>query len=157
LKKFDELLFKLLCWTCGILIFAMMVVTFSQVLARYAFQHSLSWSEEVGRFIFVWISFLGMAACFKSGAHVALDLLVKYLTGFSRKTLEIVNGILTVLLSSAIFVSGISLFQLGTRQQSPALNIPMQWIYIVVPVSGLLLLYFSIRILCGYFTQQKKG
>ena len=98
-----------------------------------------------------------MAACFKSGAHVALDLLVKYLTGFSRKTLEIVNGILIVLLSSAIFVSGISLFQLGTRQQSPALNIPMQWIYIVVPFSGLLLLYFSIRILCGYFAQQKKG
>jgi TRAP-type C4-dicarboxylate transport system permease small subunit len=156
-NKFDELLFKCLCWTCGILIFAMMVVTFSQVLARYAFQHSLSWSEEVGRFIFVWIAFLGMAACFKSAAHVALDLLVKYLTGFHRKTLEIVNGILIMVLSSAIFVSGISLFLLGMRQNSPALNIPMQWVYIVVPVSGLILLYFSIRVLWGYLAPRKKG
>lgn len=136
---------------------AMMTIIFSQVVARYAFHHSLTWSEEVGRYIFVWISFLGMAAAFKGGAHVALDLLVKYLQGFSRKTLELLNGALVVVLSSAILYSGMKLFYLGMRQKSPALKLPMHWVYIVVPVSGAILLYFAIRALWGCYLENRKG
>jgi len=157
LKKFDEILFRLLCWVCGILMFAMMGIIFSQVVARYGFHHSLTWSEEVGRYIFVWISFLGMAAAFKAGAHVALDLLVKYLQGVSRKTLELVNSVLIVLLSSAILYSGMKLFFLGMRQKSPALKLPMHWVYIVVPVSGTILLYFAVRALWDCYLEKKKG
>lgn len=136
---------------------AMMVVIFSQVVARYVFHHSLTWSEEVGRYIFVWISFLGLAAAFKAGAHVSLDLLVRYLKGVSRKSLELVNGALIVVLSSAILISGIKLFFLGMRQKSPALKLPMHWVYIVVPVSGLILLYFALRALWNCYLEKKKG
>ncbi len=137
--------------------FAMMGIIFSQVVARYVFHHSLTWSEEVGRYIFVWISFLGMAAAFKAGSHVALDLLVKYLKGFSRKTLEMVNGALVVVLSSAIMYSGIKLFYLGMRQKSPALKLPMHWVYIVVPVSGAILLYFALRALWSRYLEKREG
>lgn len=137
--------------------FAMMSIIFAQVIARYGFHHSLTWSEEVGRYIFVWISFLGMAAAFKSGAHVALDLMLKHLQGVSRKTLELVNGTLIVVLSSAIFYSGLKLFFLGMRQKSPALKLPMHWVYVVVPASGLILLYFAVRALWACCPGKKKG
>lgn len=137
--------------------FAMMSIIFAQVVARYGFHHSLSWSEEVGRYIFVWISFLGLAVAFKAGTHVTLDLLLKYLQGVSRRTLELLNGALIVILSSAIFYSGLKLFFLGMRQKSPALKLPMHWVYIVVPASGLILLYFAVRALWACYLEKKKG
>lgn len=137
--------------------FAMMSIIFAQVIARYGFHRSLTWSEEVGRYIFVWISFLGMAAAFKVGGHVALDLLLKYLHGIPRRTLEMVNGVLIVILSSAILYSGVKLFFLGMRQKSPALKLPMHWVYIVVPASGLLLLYFAVRALWACYLEKKNG
>ncbi len=147
MKKLDDFLFSLLCHACGILMFGMMSIIFVQVVARYAFHHSLSWSEEIGRYIFVWISFLGMVAAFKHGSHVSLDLLLHVLKGYSRKVLLCVNGLLILVMSSAVFWSGIKLFQLGTRQMSPALKLPMHLVYLVVPVSGLLLVYFALRAL----------
>jgi len=124
---------------------AMMSVIFAQVVARYAFQHSLSWSEEIGRYIFVWITFLGMVLAYRAGAHVALDLLLAHLRGFSKKALQLVNiGLITVL-AAAIFLSALELFQLGTMQESPALELPMHWVYSVIPVSGVLLLYYALR------------
>lgn len=149
MKKFDNFLFACLCRVCGILMFAMMVIIFSQVVARYVFHHSLTWSEELGRYIFVWISFLGMAAAFRNGSHVALDLLLKSLRGVPRKALELANGVLVIIFSSAVLFSGLKLFFLGMRQKSSALKIPMHWVYVVVPVSGLILLYFSVRMVRG--------
>lgn len=133
----------------------MMGIIFGQVVARYILHNSLTWSEEIGRYIFVWIAFLGMAAAFKQGAHVSLDLLLKYLTGVPRKVLELVNGLLVAVLASTILLSGINLFYLGMRQKSPALKLPMHWVYIVVPVSGFFLLYFSIRYLWELFCDTK--
>ena len=137
--------------------FSMMTIIFSQVVARYVMHHSLSWSEEVGRYIFVWITFLGMAAAFKGGAHVALDILIKMLKGTPRKTLELVNGVLMTVLSSALLMGGIKLLNLGMRQYSPALKIPMYLVYIVIPLSALILLYFSLRALWEYSFEKKSG
>ncbi len=157
MKKFDEMLHASLLWACGILMFGMMSVIFAQVVARYVMHQSLSWSEEVGRYIFVWISFLGLAAAFKSGSHVALDLLTKSLTRVPRRALEFFNGALVVVLASALLVSGIRLLEFGMRQRSPALNIPMAFVYVVEPVSGLLLLYFSLRALWLSATARQEG
>ncbi len=147
MKKLDDILFSLLCHACGILMFCMMSVIFAQVVARYAFHHSLSWSEEIGRYIFVWISFLGMVAAFKYGSHVSLDILLQHLKGCPRRVLVAINGLLILIMSSAIFWSGVKLFQLGTRQVSPALKLPMHLVYMVVPISGFLLAYFAVRAL----------
>ena len=56
MKKIDSVLNKALYWLIASLMFAMAVLIFAQVLARYAFGNSLTWSEEVGRYIFVWMS-----------------------------------------------------------------------------------------------------
>lgn len=134
---------------------AMLVIIFSQVVARYVFQFSLTWSEELGRYIFVWMTFLGMTVAYRAGAHVALDIICAMLKNCARKTLETINDILVIILASAIVISGYNLFLLGMRQKSPALKLPMQWVYIIVPISGLLLLFFALRIL--WLRHKKSG
>ncbi|MBC8718975.1 TRAP transporter small permease [Ochrobactrum sp. Marseille-Q0166] len=145
MNKLDQIIQKFLLWAIGTLIFAMMVVTFSQVVARYAFANSLSWSEEVGRYIFVWITFLGMSAAFQSRAHVALDFLVNLLPAKPSKLLTILNALLVALVGAALIIGGASLIKFGMNQRSAALGIPMYVIYSVIPFSGVTLLYFALR------------
>lgn len=145
MEKLDRFLHKFLLWAIAALIFTMMVVTFSQVVARYALANSLSWSEEVGRYIFVWITFLGMAAAFQSRAHVALDFLVGLLPARPSKALTIFNALLVAVAGAALVIGGLSLIKFGLNQRSAALGLPMYLVYVVIPFSGVALCYFALR------------
>lgn len=142
MKKIDDFIVKILYYSCALLMFMMAAIIFAQVIFRYVFGTPLSWSEELGRYIFVWMSFLGMAVAIHKGSHVALDILVSYLKNTSKKTLMIINNLLVLLFSVILTYSGFKLVQLGVNQTSPTLKIPMEFVYIVIPISGMLLLYF---------------
>lgn len=145
MDKLDRLLHIILLWAIGILMFAMMGVTFSQVVARYALANSLSWSEELGKYIFVWITFLGMAAAFQSKAHIALDILVSILPAKPSRALSILNTLLVALVGLALAIGGLSLMKFGMNQRSAALGLPMYYVYTVIPFSGVMLFYFALR------------
>lgn len=145
MDKFDKLIQTLLLWVIGALIFAMMGVTFSQVLARYVLANSLSWSEEVGRYIFVWITFLGMAAAFQARAHIALDFMVALLPAKFSNKLVVFNTLLVAIVGFAMLMGGLNLMKFGLNQRSAALGLPMYVVYSVIPFSGLILFYFALR------------
>lgn len=145
MDKLDRLIHTFLLWAIGVLIFAMMGVTFIQVVARYALANSLSWSEEVGRYIFVWITFLGLAAAYQSRAHIALDLLVSFLPIKPSQRLAVINALLVAVVGVALLVGGLALIKFGLRQHSAALGVPMYIVYSVIPFGGLALLYFALR------------
>lgn len=145
LDKLDRLIHIFLLWAIGALMFAMMGVTFAQVVSRYVFENSLSWSEELGRYIFVWITFLGMAAAFQSKAHIALDFLVSLLPARPSRGLAALNTLLVAVVGLALVVGGLSLIQFGLHQRSAALGLPMYYVYTVIPFSGAALLYFALR------------
>jgi len=145
LDKLDRIIHLVLLWAIAVLIFAMMTVTFTQVLARYLFTNSLSWSEEAGRYIFVWITFLGLAAAFHSRAHIALDFVAQMLPARASQVLRVANAILVAAVGVALIVGGQSLMGFGMNQRSAALGLPMYTIYVVIPFSGLMLLYFALR------------
>lgn len=155
MKKLDNIIFKVIYVICAILMGIMAVVITAQVLSRYVFDSPLTWSEELGRFTFVWISFLGMAVGIKQGAHIALDLLVSKLKGVSKKTLMLINNLLVAIFGAVFTYSGFLLVELGARQTSPSLNLPMNLVYIVIPVSGIILLYFVVSGTIQMF--QRKG
>lgn len=145
MDKLDRLIHIILLWVIGALIFAMMTVTFSQVVARYVLTNSLSWSEELGRYIFVWITFLGLAAAYQSKAHVALDLLATALPHRSARVLRTLNALLVAVVGAALIVGGQALIGFGMNQRSAALGLPMYTVYSVIPFSGAMLLYFALR------------
>ena len=59
--------------------------------------------------------------------------------------------------STVSFISALALFELGTMQESPALELPMHWVYSVIPLSGLLLLYYALRDIWACLTQKDKA
>jgi TRAP-type C4-dicarboxylate transport system permease small subunit len=117
----------------------MALVVVIQVVSRYLLNHSLFWSEELARYILVWLTFLGASAAYYRKAHPGIDLLSSRM----GPRLCRLNGIIVHLISLCFFLVmiyygvGFSLFV--RTQTSPALSLPMWMIFAIIPVSGLLL------------------
>lgn len=86
-------------WALCILLIGIVVVTFAQVLSRYVFQASLAWSEELARYLFMWLASLGAAYAFKTRSHFLLRFVVDK---FSVRSQMIVSTLVVALI--AIFL-----------------------------------------------------
>ncbi len=87
MKKLERGIMNVTGYFLAALMFLMMVDIFAAVLVRYVFHTALNFSEELGRYVFVWIVFIGMARCIAAGKHVALDLVPGFLKGKSGRNL----------------------------------------------------------------------
>jgi TRAP-type C4-dicarboxylate transport system permease small subunit len=131
----------------------MAIIVAAQVVSRYLLNHSLFWSEELARYILVWLTFLGASAAYYRKAHPGIDLLSSRMGSRLRR----VNAVLVHLVSLCLFLvmisHGIAFSSFVRTQISPALSLPMWVIFAIIPVSGLLLtchcLYFLGRELRG--------
>jgi TRAP-type C4-dicarboxylate transport system permease small subunit len=123
----------------------MVVVIFSQVVARYVFQYSLSWSEELARFMLMWLSMLSAAYAFKTKSHFALRFVVARFPVSIQKSISIFShGLVALFLAvlcyySVQFVVGVEGFL------APALQIPMQIPYASSIVGCALMLYYVLK------------
>lgn len=145
MQKIDKILVKALYYLCALLMLIMVSAVTAQVVSRYVFGNPYTWTEELGRYTFVWVTFLGMAVAVESKSHIALDLLETSLKGLSKKALQTINNLLVATFSAFLTYSGVQLVKLGMRQTSPSLGLPMQYVYVIIPVSGVIMLYFIFR------------
>jgi TRAP-type C4-dicarboxylate transport system permease small subunit len=144
-RKLEEKLYKVLKNFCFVLMLAMVTITFTQVIARYAFSNSLSWSEEAGRYIFVWMTFFGAAMAVRNRQHVNLDMLVNNLPIRLQKACLLLSYISMMIFTAVLIYGGFKFVARGSRQISSALEIPMNYVYIVLPVGGLLIFAYLIK------------
>lgn len=141
----EEKLYKTLKFICFLLMLAMVSVIFLQVVSRYLFSNSLSWSEELGRYLFVWMTFLGAALAFREKMHVSLDMLIERLPSSLRKICLSVGYIAMILFICVLIYGGYRFVAKGSQQISAAMQIPMIYVYLVLPVGGALILFYVIR------------
>ena len=129
---------------CGLLI-AMTIVVFSQVVARYIFEAPLSWSEELARFLLMWLSMLSAAYAFKTKSHFALRIVVGKLSKSAQWVMALfVHGVVAIFFSvllyfSIVFVNGVN------GHIAPALQISMQVPYSSIVVGCFLILQQTLR------------
>jgi TRAP-type C4-dicarboxylate transport system permease small subunit len=108
-----------------------------QVLMRYAFNNSLTWSEEVTRMLFVWVVFLGAAAILKRGSHMGLDMF-GWLPQRWRLGIDMVNELVALAFASTLVWYGIEYARLGADQNTAATGVSLAWVYAALPVGGAL-------------------
>lgn len=109
---------------------------FVQVVRRYVFHASLSWSEELARYIFVWQIWLGASFAVKHHKHIRVEFVRSLLPQKGRRYLDILVLLLWLVMSLILVVKGGQLTQilLTRRQLSPAMRLPMAYAYAAVPV-----------------------
>jgi len=117
------------------LMLAMIFFTTLQVIARVFFT-ALSWSEEITCFLLVYASLVGAAVAFKRGSHIAVTFIVQRLPAGSRKALAVLVHLLGIGFFGVIVYYGAILMKVESHQTSPAMMIPMVWVYLIFPILG---------------------
>lgn len=139
---------KILAYFLSLLLAIMTLDVLWGVFTRYLMGHQSSWTEELARFLLIWIGLLGAAFASGQRLHLAIDLLPRRLDESRRRRLQIFINILVILFAATVMVIGggryvYLTFTLG--QISPAMQVPMGLIYTVVPISGLLVIWYNLQ------------
>jgi TRAP-type C4-dicarboxylate transport system permease small subunit len=118
------------------------------VLTRYALGSQADWTEELARFLLIWIGILGAAYAAGQRLHLAIDLLPPRLSPRGQRRLYAVINLLIIAFALAVMVAGgLRLMYITQRlgQLSASLRIPMYLVYAVLPLSGFLIVYYKIH------------
>ena len=119
---------------------ALFIIVGVSVFTRYCLNSSLGWSDELSRFLFIWVTFLGAAYAYGLNEHIGLDFVVDRIRSEKARTVIRLMG--EICIGAVIFV--IAWFgwdvAVSATNLSPALDIPMTFVYGVVPLTGALML-----------------
>ena len=123
-------------YCCAVLLAVMTVVVFLQVVFRFVIKASLPWSEELSRYLQVYITYFGCAYGIKTGAHLGVDAFTYLLPEKGRRVLNIIVMLGSMVICALIMKFGwdIVMSQIQSGQLSSAMRIPMWTIYIAIPV-----------------------
>lgn len=131
-----------------ILLMAIMVFTVTwQVFTRFVLGDPSGFTEELAGFLLIWIGLLGASYAYYTKAHLGIDVLTSKLSGSKRQSSEIlVSAIVFLFALFLLVIGGSHLVHLTftLKQISPAMGIPMGCIYLVLPISGFLFMYYSV-------------
>jgi len=147
-------------WTMALFLGAMVLDVFWGVITRYLLESQSSWTDELARFLLVWLSILGAAYASGKKLHIAIDLLPKRLNHKQKEYFDIAIHLIVLLFAVSVFlVGGIRYvyiaFALG--QTSPALQLPIGFVYLVLPISGAFILYYKLNELSITLKKVKHG
>ena len=119
----------------------MICVTLAQVIFRYVIAAPLPWSEEMARYCFVWIVFLGGALGLARGIHLGVDLFVNMLPRGAQRWLDILTSLLIAAFAAIVINASFPVLNMNMFQRSPALGVQMSWIYIAITISMALIVF----------------
>jgi TRAP-type C4-dicarboxylate transport system permease small subunit len=131
----------------GTILAVIALLVIYQVASRYLLGNPPSWTEELARYLQVWLVLLAAPICLARGMHLSVDYLTPKLPTGPRVFVRSVVLMLITLFSVVLAVYGARLLRVASLQVSPALGISMIWPYLAVPVSGALMAFISVALL----------
>jgi TRAP-type C4-dicarboxylate transport system permease small subunit len=118
-----------------------------QIISRYLLGQPSTWTEELSRFLLIWVGLLGASYAYHMKMHLGLDLLTAKLPSRAKRLQALfVHAIVIVFAVGALIIGGLRLVWLNyeLQQYSAALNVPMAAVYCSLPVSGLMLVVYAV-------------
>ena len=138
---------RFLGWTLVVIMSLMVVNVLWQVFSRFVLGDPSSYTEELARYLMIWVGVLGAAYVSGKNKHVAIDY---FPTKFSEKNQikvkVFVKWLIMIFAFFAFVIGGSRLVYITyvLEQLSPALQIPLAFVYLVIPISGVLIAYYKI-------------
>ena len=144
---------RLLEWSIALLLALMVVLVFGNVVMRYAFNSGIAVSEELSRWLFVWMTFLGAIVALKEHGHLGSDMLVSRLGTFGKKACLLVGHVLMLYATWLLFAGSLAQARINLDVQAPVTGASVAIFYgagVMFAVSTALLLLRDIwRIVSG--------
>jgi TRAP-type C4-dicarboxylate transport system permease small subunit len=145
LEKICGIMNKTLMFSALVFLGIMVIALFVQVFTRYIMNASLSGTEELARYCFVWCTMLGAGICVASDDHAAVTILNDSLKGKLKVLhLRLIDGIITIC-GFILLVQGQKMAQLTVRQVTPSLLLPMSVVYSALVVGSVAIIVNSVN------------
>jgi len=137
-----------------LMMMAMAVLVFTNVVTRYVFGFSINWSEELSRYLMVWVAYLGGGLAMREGRHVAIEYLQGLLPPRLAPYARAAVGLLILAFLVVLTVLGWQLSQFAWRQRTPVLGLPQGAVYLALPIGAALFGLHLVLIARDYVRQQ---
>jgi len=139
---------KTVRYSAGLIMGLLVVDVVWQVLSRYVFEAPSPWTEELAEFLMIWLGLLGACIALRQKAHPKIDYVANKLSLENRLIVKIFSHSIVLLFSISVLLYGG--YQLVyntfiTNQTSPALMIKMGYVYLAIPITGVVMVIYSIN------------
>lgn len=134
---------------------SMALLVIANVLARYVFNHSFVWAEELSRYMMIWVGFLGAGLVLRVGAHIAVDVFQDLLPRRAAQAVRVlVLAVLAVSLVSMLWL-GVEYVRFAWGQETPVLNWNFGLVYLAIPIGAALMLLY-LALIAGPFVRDRR-
>lgn len=136
-------------WITIVAVAIMSLIVIIEVFNRNVLGFSYSWSEELTRYLLVWVTFIGGSVAFKNFQLVGFDMVVKVFKGKTREIIKLISQVIILIFLSIILYLGIkqSFAPAVLNQITPGLGIKMMWAYIAIPIGCFFMIIHSLPLL----------
>ena len=131
----------------------MIGVVAAQVFFRYVLNHSLFWSEELARYILVWLTFLGASVAYRRGTHPRIDLFASRFGPHGARAIHVGAHLVAMAFFSVLVIYGAQFAYFVRLQISPALQIPKWIVMLVLPISGMVMILHAVAAIVSDFRE----
>ena len=151
--------FKLLELLVVLCMVAMVIMVFGNVVLRYAFNSGITVSDEMSRYFFIWLTYIGAMVAMREGGHLGVDTLVKHLPVLGKKVCLFLSESLMLFCNGLFFLGTWKMHELQVTNVSPVVGISMIWIYgigyVVSVVMGIINLNVLYRLVTGQISDDE--
>jgi TRAP-type C4-dicarboxylate transport system permease small subunit len=152
MHKAIHLFFKLLEFLVVAALVAMVIMVFGNVVLRYGFNSGILISEEMSRYCFIWLTYVGAMIAMRDREHLGVDTLVKRLPRAGKKLCLFISEALMLGVNVLFFVGTWKMHDLQVTNVSPVVGISMIWVYGVGYVVAAVMALFNIVVLARLLT-----
>ncbi len=146
---------RVLSFASALIFAAMVVIGTYQIITRFVFNSPSTVSEELLTYSFTWMALLATAYVFGKRDHMRMGFLADKFSEGVQKALSIVSEVLIMLLAGAVMVyGGITIVKLTMIQSTASLGVPMGVVYTIIPISGVLIVVYSVLNIIDLVTGQ---
>jgi len=146
MKRIVGVVDTLLKWTVIIVMGVNVLNVLWQVFTRFIMNNPSSWTEELARYLLIWVSLLGASYAHRLKMHLAIETLTDKFTGKAKYYANVFIQSMVFLFAFFVMVAGgVYLVNLTftLQQMSAALQIPLGYVYLAIPLSGMLIMFYS--------------
>lgn len=142
-------------WAMIVLLAAMALIVFANVVLRYLTNASIEWGEEVSRHMMIWLTFIGSGIVLRYGGHIAIENLQDACPSRIAKAMRVLVALLLMGFFLMLIWTGYAYVQRAMLQLTASTQIPFGYIYAAIPVGGLLLLVHFLLIVKDYVLHRR--
>ena len=159
MQRMTDYLFRPLEVAIVVLLAAMVLMVFGNVVLRYGFNTGIVISEEMSRYLFVWLTFIGAVVTFRENAHMGVETLVRQFPRFGRLFCMVASNVVIFFCSAVFFWGTWMQAPINASMTAPVTGLSMIWVYGVGFFTGgamaIIALIRIVRVLTGYVTDEE--